>query len=333
VVLESRAQIRDILHGRDRHRLLVVVGPCSIHDPAVAIDYAHRLATVAGQIREDVLVVMRTYFEKPRTSVGWKGLINDPRLDGSCDVPAGLVLARSILLDIARLGLPCATELLDPITPQYIGDLLSWVAIGARTTESQTHREMASGLSMPVGFKNGTDGGLDAAINAMISASHPHSFLGITADGVTAVVRTSGNPDRHLVLRGGAGAPNYEPAAIERAARLVAPLNGERAILVDCSHDNSRKDPTRQAEVFRAVLEQFRCGRKAIMGMMLESNLRAGSQKWVSGEKLAYGVSITDGCIGWEETESLLREAAGAIGRARSRDSAAPLLASLERPG
>ncbi len=333
VVLQARAQIRDILHGRDRHRLLAVVGPCSIHDPAAAVDYGHRLATVASEIRDQVLVVMRTYFEKPRTSIGWKGLINDPRLDGSCDVPAGLTLARSILLDINHLGLPCATELLDPITPQYIGDLLSWAAVGARTTESQTHREMASGLSMPVGFKNGTDGGLEAAVNAMISASHPHSFVGITADGVTAVVRTLGNPDRHIVLRGGAGRSNYDPAGIDRAHALVSPLNGERAVLVDCSHDNSRKDPTRQGEVLRSVIEQYRHGRKAIMGVMLESNLRAGNQKWVQGGKLVYGMSITDGCIGWEETESLLREAARAVDSTGAGVKRPSLLASLDGLG
>jgi len=313
LVLRTRNEIRDILHGRDLHRLLVVVGPCSIHDPGAAIDYAHRLKTVADATRDHLLIVMRAYFEKPRTTVGWKGLINDPRLDGSCDIPAGLELARSILLDIQQLGLPCASELLDPITPQYMGDLVSWAAIGARTTERQTHRAMASGLSMPIGFKNGTDGGLQVALNAMISAGHPHSFVGITADGNGAVVKTLGNPDRHIVLRGGGGKPNYSADDIDRAHGLVASQGIARPIMVDCSHDNSNKDHKRQATACRAVLEQYQEGRNCIMGLMIESNIRDGKQTWKQDAALAYGVSITDACIGWEETESLLSEAARAV--------------------
>jgi len=312
-VVRARRAIRDILHGHDRHRLLVVVGPCSIHDPAAALDYARRLKSLADRLAGELVIVMRTYFEKPRTTIGWKGLINDPRLDGSCDVPAGLELARSILLDINGLGLPCASELLDPVVPQYKGDLVSWAAIGARTAESQTHREMASGLSMPIGFKNGTDGSLEVAANAMISAAHPHSFLGITVDGEAAVVKTTGNPDRHIVLRGGGGRPNYHPEDIARALALVAGQGIARPIMVDCSHGNSGKDHRRQAAVCRSVVEQFQRGRREILGLMIESNLRPGRQDWAPGAELAYGVSITDACIGWEETEELLLEAAAAV--------------------
>ncbi len=312
-VLTGRRAVRDILHGRDVRRLLAIVGPCSIHDPAAALEYAHRLRPLAAEVDDAVVVVMRTYFEKPRTTVGWKGLINDPHLDGSRDVPAGLELARRLLLEINALGLPCATELLDPIVPQYIADLLAWVAIGARTTESQTHREMASGLSMPVGFKNGTDGGIKVALQAMISASHPHSFLGIDADGGVAVVETTGNPDRHLVLRGGAHDANYGPAAIAAAAALLVPEGSERPIMVDCSHDNSSKDHNRQPAVARAVLAQVRAGNQRINGLMVESNLQPGRQDWIPEQPLAYGVSITDACIGWDDTEALLRDMAAAV--------------------
>lgn len=246
VVLTARRAIRDVLHGRDLRRLVVVVGPCSIHDPQAALEYARLLKGVADTVRGELIIVMRTYFEKPRTTVGWKGLINDPHLDGSCDIGAGLRLARSILLDINEIGLPCAYEGLDPVTPQYIADLISWAAIGARTTESQTHREMASGLSMPVGFKNGTDGSLQVAVDAMISARHPHSFLGISSDGMTSVIKTTGNPDRHIVLRGGGGRTNYGPADIAAALALLAEHDIARPIMVDCSHGNSAKDHTRQ---------------------------------------------------------------------------------------
>jgi len=318
-VTQARGSIRDVLHGRDMHRLVVVVGPCSIHDPAAAVEYAHRLKYVADATRDHLVVVMRTYFEKPRTTVGWKGLVNDPRLDDSCDIAAGLELARSILLDINDLGLPCAGELLDPVMPQYVGDLMSWAAIGARTTESQTHRELASGVSMPVGFKNGTDGGLQVAMNAMVSASHPHSFVGITADGASAVVKTLGNPDRHIVLRGGGGRPNHGSDDVKRARDLVADHGVARPIMIDCSHDNSGKDHTRQAEVCRDVTEQFRRGERAIMGAMLESNLREGKQSWSKGERLAYGMSITDACIGWDETQALLLEMAAAVASTGAR--------------
>ena len=309
-VLDGRAAIRDALHGRDMERLVVIVGPCSIHDPAAALDYAERLRRVAEATGERLVLVMRTYFEKPRTTVGWKGLINDPHLDGSCDLPAGLEMARRLLLEINGMGIACAGEMLDPIVPQYIGDLLSWVAIGARTTESQTHREMASGLSMPVGFKNGTDGGLKVALNAMISARHPHSFLGIDHSGAVSVVQTTGNPDRHIVLRGGEGATNYGPAAITAAAEMVADEGIVRPIMIDCSHDNSGKDHQRQGAVCRAVGEQVRAGERRIVGIMLESNLQPGKQNWLPDGTLAYGVSITDACIGWEETETLLHELA-----------------------
>jgi len=318
LVRTTRAAIRDLLHGRDRRRLLVVVGPCSIHDPKAALDYAGRLAAVARATRDSVLIVMRTYFEKPRTTVGWKGLINDPHLDGSCAIADGLELARRVLLDVNRLGVPCGSELLDPITPQYVADLLAWAAIGARTTESQTHREMASGLSMPVGFKNGTDGGLQVAVDAMVSARHPHTFLGIDVDGVTSAIRTQGNPDRHVVLRGGGGRANHHPDDVARAAALVAAENVTRPIMIDCSHGNSGKDPSRQLRVCREVLEQVRGGQRAIMGLLLESNLVAGRQDWKPGARLAYGVSITDACLGWEETERLLFDAAAAVEAARA---------------
>ena len=317
-VRAGRGAIRDALHGRDPHRLVVIVGPCSIHDPDAALDYAERLRRVAAATGDALVLVMRTYFEKPRTTVGWKGLINDPHLDGSCDLPAGLHLARRILLEINGMGLPCAGEMLDPIVPQYIADLLSWVAIGARTTESQTHREMASGLSMPVGFKNGTDGGLRVALNAMISARHPHSFLGIDANGAVSVVQTTGNPDRHVVLRGGEGQPNYDPAAVAAAAALVADEAVARPIMVDCSHDNSGKDHQRQGGVCRAVADQVAAGERRIVGLMLESNLHPGRQSWQPDRTLAYGVSLTDACIGWDETEALLYELAARTPRRRA---------------
>ncbi len=311
LVLDTRAAIRDILHGRDSRRLLVVVGPCSIHDADAAYEYARCLRPVADAVRDDLLVVMRTYFEKPRTTVGWKGLVNDPRLDGSCDLEAGVQLARQILRTINELGVPCGSEVLDPITPQYISDLLSWASIGARTIESQTHRELASGLSMPLGFKNSTDGALEVALHAMISARHPHTFLGINDAGVTAIIKTQGNADRHIVLRGGAQGPNHTDVA--RAAQLVAVEGVARAIMVDCSHDNSGKDHTRQGAVCREVLTQLRTGQRSLMGLLLESNLQPGKQAWKPGGPHAYGVSITDACMGWEETERLLYDVAAAV--------------------
>jgi 3-deoxy-7-phosphoheptulonate synthase len=324
VVLAARRALRDVIHGHDTERLVIVVGPCSIHDPEAAYEYAENLARVAAATRDALVIVMRTYFEKPRTTVGWKGLINDPHLDGSCDISAGLELARRVLLTINGLGIPCGVEVLDPITPQYLADLISWAAVGARTTESQTHREMASGLSMPVGFKNGTDGGLEVALNAMISARHPHSFLGINAEGITSVIKTSGNPDRHVVLRGGGGGPNYDAAQLSRAAALVAAEGIARPIMVDCSHDNSGKDHTRQGQVFRDVLGQFRHGQQAIMGLLVESNLQPGKQTWKEGVTLRHGVSITDACMGWEETAQLLDEAATAVRQWRMAKAARP---------
>ncbi|MDF0652553.1 MAG: 3-deoxy-7-phosphoheptulonate synthase [Nitrospira sp.] len=313
LVVETREAIRKILHGKDRERLLVIVGPCSIHHPDAAYDYAAKLKPVADALRDRFLIVMRTYFEKPRTTVGWKGLINDPHLDGTCDIATGMELARTILLKINQMGLPCGTELLDPISPQYIADLISWTAIGARTTESQTHREMASGVSMPVGFKNGTEGSLQVAINAMTSARAPHHFVGINADGQTAIIRTMGNPDRHIVLRGGGGRTNYDAEQVATAETAVTGEGIARPIMIDCSHDNSRKDHTRQSLVAREVLRQFREGRQAIMGLMIESNLNPGKQVWKEGVALLHGVSITDACLGWDETERLLTELAAAI--------------------
>lgn len=313
LVVRTRHAIRDILYGRDMRRLVVIVGPCSIHDPVAAYEYADRLKGLADAVSDHLLLVMRTYFEKPRTTVGWKGLINDPHLDGTCDIAMGFELAREILLNINHRGVPCATELLDPVTPQYTSDLLSWVAIGARTTESQTHREMASGLSMPVGFKNGTDGNLQTAINAMIASRQPHSFVGINVDGLTSVIKTIGNPDRHIVLRGGNGKTNYGPESVALAAQAVAGEGITRPIMIDCSHENSGKDHTRQAEVARVSLKQVAEGQRAIMGIMLESNLSPGKQTWQKDATLKYGVSITDACLGWEETDALLRELASSV--------------------
>jgi 3-deoxy-7-phosphoheptulonate synthase len=318
-VRAARAAIRDLLHGRDPRRLLAVVGPCSIHDEAAALEYARRLSALAEETRDALLVVMRTYFEKPRTTIGWKGLINDPRLDGTYDIPHGLGLARRILAKVNELGLPCASEVLDPVTPQYVADLLSWAAVGARTAESQTHRELASGLSMPVGFKNGTDGSLETAANALVSARHSHVFIGIDAAGSGALVHTRGNPDVHLVLRGGGGRSNHDAASVAAAAALAAARGAPRGVLVDCSHDNSGKDASRQGAVCRETIAQWEAGQAALAGFMLESHLHAGRQDWSAGTPPRYGVSITDSCIGFDETEALLREAAA---RVRTRAAA-----------
>ncbi|HRI86973.1 MAG TPA: 3-deoxy-7-phosphoheptulonate synthase [Candidatus Hydrogenedentes bacterium] len=307
-VVRGREAIRSI-HRREDTRLLVVVGPCSIHNEKSALEYAERLTAVAQRVHERFLVVMRVYFEKPRTTIGWKGLINDPHLDGSFDVSAGIHKAREILLRINEMGMPCATEMLDPITPQYTADLVTWASLGARTTESQTHRQMASGLSMPVGFKNGTDGNLQVAIDAMEAARHPHAFLGIDADGQTCIVNTNGNPDGQLILRGGRSGPNYGPESIAEARAALTKRNLEPHIVVDCSHANSNKDYRNQPAVFRNVLQQRIDGANDILGMMLESNLFEGSQPLGNDlNTLKYGVSITDSCIGWEQTESLLDE-------------------------
>jgi 3-deoxy-7-phosphoheptulonate synthase len=308
-VARSREALRAILERRDA-RIFVVVGPCSIHDPAAALDYAQRLRKLAAEVSETMLIVMRVYFEKPRTSTGWKGFINDPRLDDSFHIEEGITAARRLLVTIAELGLPTGSEALDPLSPQYLADLISWYAIGARTTESQTHREMASGLSTPVGFKNGTDGGLDVAINAVRSAANPHSFLGINGDGRTAIVRTRGNAHGHLVLRGGGGRPNYDSVSVKLAERALAKAALAANIVVDCSHANSLKDPSLQPLVFMDCIHQIREGSAAIRGMMLESHIFPGNQTMPADRtQLKYGISITDGCIGWETTEELLRRA------------------------
>ena len=313
-IVGGRQAVERILALEDP-RLLAVVGPCSIHDLDAARDYAGRLRTLAERVADRMLVIMRVYFEKPRTTVGWKGLINDPHLDGSFDVATGLRLARSLLIEIAGLGLPTATEFLEPITPQYIADTIVLGAIGARTTESPTHRQMASGLSMPVGFKNSTDGSLQAAIDAMQAARTPHNFLGIDNDGGTCVVSTTGNPWGVLMLRGGRSGSNYSPEVLHEARRLLEQAGLPARVVVDCSHANSGKDHRRQSVVWRDVLEQRIAGDRSIVGMMLESNINPGSQPVQADRgKLAYGVSITDGCIGWEETEALLLEAHGRLG-------------------
>jgi 3-deoxy-7-phosphoheptulonate synthase len=303
----ARREIHRIIFGDDK-RFLLVVGPCSIHDPAAGLDYAKRLAALSREVSGRIMVVMRVYFEKPRTTIGWKGLIMDPHLDGSHDIEAGLRLARSVLREVIDLRLPTATELLDPITPQYIADLICWSAVGARTAESQTHRQMASGLSMPLGFKNGTDGSIQTAINAIKAASQPHTFLGINLDGSASAVVTRGNSNCHVVLRGGSPGPNFSAKHIAQTESLLAKAGLRSAILVDCSHDNSSKQPARQPEVMRALLAQIASGNQSIIGGMVESNIEAGSQPFPSSEPLRYGVSITDGCIDWAQTESLVRE-------------------------
>jgi 3-deoxy-7-phosphoheptulonate synthase len=306
-VVQSRERIARILSQEDP-RLLVVVGPCSIHDEKVALEYATRLNALRVELAGRLEIVMRVYFEKPRTTIGWKGLINDPHLDGSEDIESGLKIARRLLVQITGMGMPVATEFLDPIVPQYIADLVSWATIGARTTESQTHREMASGLSMPVGFKNATDGSVQVAIDAMGAARHAHSFLGIDQNGVTSVVRTSGNPAGQLVLRGGRGRPNYDAQSIAEAEEKLKQHGLPPVLMVDCSHANSGKQHARQDDVWRSVIEQRVGGTKSLIGVMIESNLREGSQPFPQPrEKLVYGVSITDACVSWETTERMLR--------------------------
>jgi 3-deoxy-7-phosphoheptulonate synthase len=310
-VVESRDVITRILNKEDK-RLLVVVGPCSIYDPKAALEYAEKLSILQSELSDVLYIVMRAYFEKPRTTVGWKGYLNDPVLSGKGDIEKGLYYGRELLLKITGMGMPIATEMLDPIVPQYLADLVSWASIGARTTESQTHREMASGLSMPVGFKNSTEGNLDVAINAMEAARHPHDFVGINDDGQTAIIKTKGNPWGHVILRGGK-TPNYDPETIAYADEHLRQAGFEPAILIDCSHGNSSKKHENQATVARAVLDlvpKF----PAIIGLMLESNLFEGNQKITDDvSKLKYGVSITDACIGWDTTEALLREAAARL--------------------
>ena len=306
-VLEGREQIRRVLSGEDP-RMMMVVGPCSIHDERAAVEYAERLLELRGQIDDRLLIVMRVYFEKPRTTVGWKGLIYDPHLNDTFDIDEGLRVARRLMHSITELGVYTGTEFLDPIVPQYLADLVCWSTIGARTTESQTHRQMASGLSMPVGFKNGTDGSAQIAVDAMISAKSPHAFLGIDQQGQTAVISTRGNPDGHLVLRGGREGPNFGAQSIAEAHRLLDDADVRSELLVDCSHGNSNKDHRRQQIAFKDVVGQRVGGNDNIIGCMLESNLHPGAQK-LGGDPamLEYGVSITDSCIGWPETEELLR--------------------------
>ena len=309
-VTQARNTIKRVLAGEER-RLLMIVGPCSIHDPEAARDYALRLKKLAVEVSETILIVMRVYFEKPRTTVGWKGLINDPDLDGSHKINKGIELARKILLETNNLGLPCATETLDPITPQYLADLISWSAIGARTTESQTHREMASGLSMPVGFKNGTDGGLNVALNAMNSALQQHHFLGINPEGISSVIQTSGNPHVHLVLRGGNNGPNYDAVSVHIAADALASGGLPKAIMIDCNHANSGKDPSRQELVLRNTIMQIKDGDQSIIGTMIESNINGGNQ--LIKPKMRYGVSVTDACLDWENTHRIILDAHTAL--------------------
>ena len=312
-VASARRRIQAILRGDD-DRMLVVVGPCSVHDVEAARDYAKRLIPIRERLKDQLEVVMRVYFEKPRTTVGWKGLINDPHLDGSYDINTGLRRARGLLLELAGMGLPDATELLDPVVPQYIADLISWTAIGARTTESQTHREMASGLSMPIGYKNSTDGSVTIAINAMQAASKPHHFLGINAEGQASIVSTTGNPDGHLVLRGGNRGSNYHLEAVEGAAAELDQAGLKARLMVDCSHANSNKDFRRQGDVLTAMADQMKGGSRHVMGVMIESHLVEGNQKLTSDlSQLTYGQSVTDACISIETTEDLLVRLADAV--------------------
>lgn len=320
-VTRSREEITGVLHGRDA-RLMAVVGPCSIHDPQAALDYARRLAALARELEDQLLLVMRVYFEKPRTTIGWKGLINDPELNGTHRISKGLGVARGLLCAITDLGLPIAGEMLDPITPHYLADLISWGAIGARTTESQTHREMASGLSFPVGFKNGTDGNLQIAVDAMKAALHPHNFIGINNEGRSSIVSTAGNQDVHIVLRGGNDRPNYSPEDIARTGAMLAANGLLESIMVDCSHANSEKDHTRQEQVLHCVLDQLVAGNRTICSVMIESFLAEGNQPLGDASRLQYGVSVTDKCVGWETTERMLRHAHAVLKAAGGRSLA-----------
>lgn len=308
-VLTGRRTLQDILDGKD-HRLFVVVGPCSIHDPVAGLDYARRLKALADAVQDTLVLVMRVYFEKPRTSTGWKGFINDPRMDDSFHIEEGMERGRRFLLDVAEMGLPAATEALDPIAPQYYGDLIAWTAIGARTSESQTHREMASGLSTPVGFKNATDGDLEVAINAILSAARPHSFLGVSAQGGSAVIRTRGNAYGHVVLRGGGGRPNYDSVSVSLAEEALAKAKLPRNLVIDCSHANSFKKAEMQPRVMADVVQQIRHGNRSIVGLMIESFIEAGNQPIPADlSQLRYGCSVTDACIDWDATEQMIRSA------------------------
>lgn len=318
-VSSSRAAVRRIMAGDD-DRLLAVVGPCSVHDAGAAVDYAARLAKTAAELADDLLLVMRVYFEKPRTTVGWKGLINDPGLDGSHDVHRGLRTARRLLIDVLDLGLPVGCEFLDPNSPQYIADTVSWGAIGARTTESQVHRQLASGLSMPVGFKNGTNGSIKVAVDACRAAHHQHVFFGLDAEGRACVVTTTGNPDLHVILRGGSGGPNYGPGHVASALDAVAQAGMPRTLMIDASHDNSRKDHVRQAGVAREIAGQIAAGQRGIAGVMIESFLIPGRQDLADRRALAYGQSITDACLGWDATADVLADLAAAVRSRRASE-------------
>ncbi|QQK71295.1 3-deoxy-7-phosphoheptulonate synthase [Pectobacterium versatile] len=319
-IAQARATIADIIHGRD-DRLLIVCGPCSIHDTDAALEYARRLQSLAAELNDRLYIVMRVYFEKPRTTVGWKGLINDPFMDGSFDVEAGLHIARGLLLELVNMGLPLATEALDPNSPQYLGDLFSWSAIGARTTESQTHREMASGLSMPVGFKNGTDGSLGTAINAMRAAAMPHRFVGINQTGQVCLLQTQGNVDGHVILRGGK-TPNYSAQDVAECEKQMEKAGLRPSLMIDCSHGNSNKDYRRQPLVVESAIEQIKAGNRSIIGLMLESHLNEGSQSSEQPRSdMRYGVSVTDACISWESTETLLRSVHHDLSAARVKHS------------
>jgi len=320
-VVLGRDAVTQILQRKDP-RFLVVVGPCSIHDPKGALEYATKLNVLRQELEDQLSIVMRVYFEKPRTTIGWKGLINDPHLDGTYDIETGLKQARQLLLQITEMGLPAATEFLDSITPQYIADLISWAAIGARTTESQTHREMASGLSMPVGFKNGTDGSLQTALDAMAASRTPHSFLGIDQDGFTSIIRTVGNPAAHIVLRGGRLRTNYDAESLREAETRLTETGLPSVLMVDCSHANSGKQHARQEEVWRNLIEQRLAGNAALIGAMIESNLHEGNQPIPKNlAELRYGISITDSCLGWEATERMLRQGHAALAKERTAEA------------
>ena len=308
-IVKSRQAIRNIIHKNDG-RLLGIVGPCSIHDHNTALEYARRLLDLREKVDKSIYLIMRVYFEKPRTALGWRGLITDPHLDGSYDIASGLQIARQLLLEIIGMGLPVGSEMLDPIVPQYVDDLISWAAIGARTTESQTHREMASGLSMPVGFKNGTDGAYESAINALRSSESSHSFIGIDQHGNTCILNTTGNSDIHIISRGSNLAPNYSPVQLANVQRGIREIGIEPAILIDCSHGNSGSDHTMQEWVLRSAVDQRKASNDSVIGFMIESNLMAGKQSIPADlSKLEYGVSITDACVGWEDTERMILEA------------------------
>ncbi len=317
-VLNARKTIQNIMQGSD-DRLLMIAGPCSIHDVDAALEYSDRLQTLIEKTKDDLFIVMRVYFEKPRTTVGWKGLINDPDLDDSYEINKGLRTARNLLLELANRGIPAGTEFLDPISPQYVTDLISWGAIGARTTESQVHRELASGLSCPIGFKNATDGGLQIAVDAILSSTNPHRFLGTTKEGHSAIIATTGNPDCHVILRGGSDHPNYDTASIDKAAELLEKAGLSNRLIVDCSHANSFKDHDRQVDVGKEVAAQIANGENRIFGIMLESNLVAGRQNLVDGKAETYGQSVTDACMGWDDSEEVVLNFSKAVKQHREK--------------